>query len=94
MDVTSVHPSGTPISAVTEVSQPKWLAENQELIRSVKSINASELFGDNTELTFALDRQTQKPVVRVVNSQTQEILWQEPPEYLLRLAQAFGQNTG
>ena len=64
-----------------DTANPKWLVENRELIRSVKGIDASELFGEGSELTFALDRDTKRPVVRVVNQQTGEVLWQAPPEY-------------
>jgi uncharacterized FlaG/YvyC family protein len=41
-----------------------------------------------------LDRDTKRPVVRVVDQQTGEILWQSPPEYMLRLAQTLGQRLG
>jgi len=94
MDVASVV---NPVQAVSPVPDPtnaKWLVENRELIQSVKSVDASELFGDGSELTFALDRDTKRPVVRIVNSQTGEVLWQAPPEYMLRLAQTLGQHDG
>lgn len=94
MDVAPVGNSVQAISAVPGTSNPKWLAENREMIRSVKSINASELFGEGSELSFALDRDTKRPVVRVVNPQTGEVLWQSPPEYILRLAQTMGQHDG
>jgi uncharacterized FlaG/YvyC family protein len=64
------------------------------LIRSVKSIDASALFGEGRELAFALDRDTKRPVVRVLDQQTGEVLWQTPPEYILRLAQTLGQHSG
>ena len=58
--------SGTGSPGCARTASPKWLVENRELIRSVKSIDASELFGEGSELTFALDRETKRPVVRVV----------------------------
>ena len=90
MEITSVNNMGQALAAVPESVTPTWLAENRELIRSVKSIDASELFGEGSELTFAMDQDTKRPVVRVVNQQTGEVLWQAPPEYMLRLAQVLG----
>ena len=94
MDVPSVSQPGQALPAVPGTANPNWLVENRELIRSVKSINASELFGEDSELSFALDRETRRPVVRVLNRQTQEVLWQAPPEYLLQVAQILGSPHG
>jgi uncharacterized FlaG/YvyC family protein len=93
MDVAPVSNPEQPLAAVPNPA-PNWLAENRELIRSVKGINAGELFGEGSELTFALDLDTKRPVVRVVNPQTGEVLWQSPPEYMLKLAQTMGQLHG
>ncbi len=65
-------------------------AQNRELIKAVKAVNAAELFGQNSELTFALDRDTRRPVVRIVDRNTGETIEQIPPEYLLRLAADIG----
>ena len=94
MDIAPVNNPGQALPAVPDTASPKWLVENRELIRSVKGINASELFGEGSDLTFALDRDTKRPVVRVVDRQTGELLWQAPPEYVLKLAQALGQHGG
>ena len=91
MDFTPVNSPEQLPSAVPDPANANWLVENRDLIRSIKSINASELFSEGSELTFALDRETKRPVVRVVNQQTGEILWQAPPEYMLHLAQTLGQ---
>ncbi|MGO4881695.1 MAG: flagellar protein FlaG [Bryobacteraceae bacterium] len=94
MDVASVTNQTQTVPIAPDPANSKWLVENRELIRSVKSVNAAELFGEGNELSFVLDRDTKKPVVRVVNSQTGEVLWQAPPEYMLRLAQVLGQPDG
>lgn len=94
MEIALVNTTGTAPPADPDTSRPTWLIENRELIKSVKSINASELFGQGNELTFALDRDTKRPVARVVNQLTGELLWQAPPEYVLRLAQIMGQRGG
>ena len=94
MDVAPVSSPQQLLAAVTDTASPNWLVENRDLIRSVKNIDASALFGEGSELSFALDRDTKRPVVRVVNQQTGEILWQSPPEYMLRLAQTMGLPGG
>jgi uncharacterized FlaG/YvyC family protein len=94
MDVAPVSYPGQALPAVPDTASPNWLVENRELIRSIKSIDAAGLFGEGSELTFALDRDTKRPVVRIVNPQTGEILWQAPPEYMLRLAQTLGRHRG
>jgi len=63
------------------------LAENRDLIRAVKALNATELFGQDNELTFVLDRETRRPLVRIVNRETKEVIRQIPPEYILRMAE-------
>ena len=91
MDIAPVsHAAQAPPAASGDASST-WLVENREMIRSIKDIDVPELFGEGRELTFAVDRDTQRPVVRVVNSQTGEVIWQSPPEYMLKLAQSLGQ---
>jgi uncharacterized FlaG/YvyC family protein len=90
MDVKPVGDAGQALPAAPAAASPNWLVENRELIRSVKSINAAELFGDGKELTFALDWETKRPVVRVIDRQSGEILFQSPPDYMLRLAEVMG----
>jgi len=94
MDVGPVNSPEQLSAAVPDPANSNWLVENRDLIRSIKSINASELFAEGNELTFAFDRDTKRPVVRVVNQQTGEILWQAPPEYMLHLAQTLGRQAG
>jgi uncharacterized FlaG/YvyC family protein len=62
------------------------------LIRTVKGVDAASLFGDGSELTFAMDQETRRPVIRVIDRQTQEVLWQAPPEYVLRMAEFLGHD--
>jgi flagellar protein FlaG len=67
--------------------RPKQMqAEDRELIRAVKKVNEARLLGSESELTFVLDRETMKPLVRIVDRETKEVLRQIPPEYVLRLA--------
>jgi flagellar protein FlaG len=61
-------------------------AEDRELIRAVKKVNESGFMGSESELTFVLDRETKRALVRIVDRETKEVLQQIPPEYILRLA--------
>ncbi len=77
------------VSAITPLS-PEQRAEQRRLIHAVESVNEARLFGERNELTFAFDRQTRRPVMRIVNKETQEVIRQIPPEYVLRLAEEIG----
>jgi uncharacterized FlaG/YvyC family protein len=74
-----------PVSAT-----PETAARNRELIQAVKAVNAAQHFGMDNELTFVMDRHTQRPVIRVVNLRTKEVIQQIPPRYLLELAKRSG----
>ena len=67
-------------------------AEVRQLVRAVRAINGAEMLGQNEELTFAFDRTTKRPLVRIVDRKTGEILRQIPPEYALRMAEALGRE--
>jgi len=88
MDIGPVPPKvpGYPAPVTTSEPAQQELAQNRELIQAVKALNEAGLLGQNNELTFALDRQTQRPVVRIVDRATGEVIRQIPPEYILQLA--------
>jgi len=94
MDISSVSQPGQALPPVPDTQNSNWLVENRELIRTVKGIDASGLFGEDSELTFARDQETQRPVVRIVNRQTHQVVMQLPPDYVLRLARALGVASG
>ena len=62
-------------------------AAQQELIRAVKSVNESGILGANQEMTFLMDRESKRMVVRVVDRETDEVLLQIPDQQVLRMAQ-------
>jgi len=82
------HIAVAPVSPTPEVA-----AQNRELIQAVKSVNAAQHFGLDNELTFIMDRYTQRPVIRVVNSKTKEVIQQIPPKYVLELARREGASS-
>jgi flagellar protein FlaG len=88
MDI-SVVKHHQPVAVSAPTVTPEIQAENRELIEAVKALNATELFGQNSELTFVIDRETRRPLVRIVDRETREVLRQIPAEYALRLAEDF-----
>ena len=60
---------------------------NREIIQAVRAVNASAKLGDSNELVFSFDRQTRRPVIRIVSRATNEVLQQIPNEQVLRLAE-------
>jgi flagellar protein FlaG len=85
MEISSVR---EPVIVVDPIYQRpvNMQAEDRELIHAVKKINEAELLGSDSELTFILDRETRKPLVRIIDRETKEVIRQIPPEYVLRLA--------
>lgn len=65
---------------------PEIRAENRELVKAVSKLNEVSRFGERNELTFLLDRETGRPVVRIIDKKTREVIQQFPPEYVIRLA--------
>ncbi|MCC6862697.1 MAG: flagellar protein FlaG [Bryobacterales bacterium] len=78
--------SGVALAAVYVPPGPEVLAQNRELIQAVRAINGSETLGDRNVLTFALDRETRRPVMRILDKETNELVSQIPPEAVLRMA--------
>lgn len=77
------------LSVTGAASQPQSnekMAEHRELIGAVRALNGAEVFGQNQELTFSLDRDSRRAVLRIVDKKTGEIIAQLPPEHVLRLA--------
>ena len=88
MDLSLVSNMNTGIAVTLEPAAPRAALEDQRtLIHAVKAVNAADLFGDENELTFVVDRNTRKAIVRLVNRQTREVVEQIPSEYVLRMAE-------
>lgn len=85
MEIGSVHWNQPAPSAAPQTS-PEVKEEHRRLIQAVRALNAAELFGENRELTFVLDRETRRAIVRIVDRETRELIRQIPPEYILRMA--------
>jgi uncharacterized FlaG/YvyC family protein len=86
MDISAIQ-SPVSVAAVSPLPPPERVAENRELIRAVKALNGTGLFGSDRELSFGFDRETRHPVIRIVDRNTGEVIQQVPPEYALRMAE-------
>ncbi|MGB7761436.1 MAG: flagellar protein FlaG [Bryobacteraceae bacterium] len=87
MEISAVNRTD-PVVSMTAVSVPSEIAsQNREVIQSVKALNGSAMFGQDEELDFQMDSATKRMVVRVINSNTKEVISQIPPEYVLNMAQ-------
>jgi flagellar protein FlaG len=62
-------------------------AEQRAIVQAVHAVNATGALGDGRELVFSFDRQTRRPIIRLVDRTTGEVLRQIPNAQALRLAQ-------
>jgi len=83
------HTATAPVTPTREQAE-----QNREVVQAVKAINQTVLLGQNSELTFALDRETRRPVTRLVDRATREVIQQFPPEYVLRMAEELNKIYG
>ena len=86
MDIASIV-KNAPVAAAPAPVQAPLLGDQRALIQAVKAVNAAELLGQDSELTFVFDRASRRAVVRIVNRETREVIRQVPDEYVLRLAE-------
>ena len=91
MEISSIKPTDYSYPAASAQSTSDG-AQRRELMQATKTVNASKMLGQN-ELVFMVDRATHRPIIRVEDPDTHEVLLQLPPEYVLRLAQELGSGT-
>jgi uncharacterized FlaG/YvyC family protein len=98
MDTRSVHPAGISIELASvsqssnQPAQTETKASQRDLIKAVKALQSADLFGDDRELTFVLDRVTHRALVRIVDSRTREVILQVPAEQVLQMAKDMGSS--
>lgn len=82
MEVNRVNTTTVPPNSVTETKMPAV----PELTQAVKAVNGAKLFGQDTELSFLMDRESKRFVVRLVEKDSRKIIRQIPAEQVLRWA--------
>lgn len=86
--------STMPVHAPAEPAAPRPITQDQrDLVQAVKAVNASEMLGQNNELSFVLDRATKRMIVRIVNRSTGEVVDQIPAQYVLNLAAQLAEKS-
>ena len=60
--------------------------QHREVVAAARAINASGYLGQN-QIVFVMDRGTHRAIMRIVDRETNEVVLQLPPEYVLQLAQ-------
>lgn len=94
MDTGSINPVTSALAAaMTQQTQSERMAENRELIQAVRALNGAEVFGQSQELQFMMDRETRRPIVKMVDRKTGEVVAQIPAENVLRLARKLTAST-
>ena len=94
-----------PISAVGTASpiEPSYAGSHatddlrqtrETLAKAVLKANKANIAGVGREVTFSIDSTTRRPVVKVVETDTKEVVAQWPSEDLLRLTQELDRSKG
>ena len=91
MDVTSIRSFGG-FGASSGTLTAEQSAERRQLVQAVRAVNESRALGRN-QLIFMVDSHTRRPIIRVEDRETHELVLQIPPEYVLRLAQDLPANS-
>ena len=89
MTTTEIQGLGSQSPAAREGQQganPEKAAKNRELLKAIRAINVDGGVGPSSELHFAFDRETGRPLIRIVDRVTNEIITQVPSEVTLRAA--------
>ena len=95
MDTSSIQPVGYTLPSTSTISAAE-ATQRRQVVQAAKAVNDSGILGQN-ELVFMVDRQTHRPIIRVEDRETHTVVFQVPPEYVLRLAADLGnpaQTTG
>lgn len=92
MDTGSLNPLAASLAASLNARPERERREQQQLIQAVKALNGAEYLGDKQELTFVLDEQTKRPVVRLVDRDTGEVVREIPPKHVLNLAREMAKR--
>jgi len=87
MNISSINSLASQPTATAQPARPLPTEDQKALIQAVKAVNAAEMFGQENELTFKIDRAAGIAVVRIVNKKTGALVQQIPNEQVLRMAE-------
>ena len=66
----------------------------RQIVTAVRGLNKSEMLGQERQLAFLRDPETQRPVIQILDRNTGDVIDQIPPETVLRLAQEMQGKEG
>jgi uncharacterized FlaG/YvyC family protein len=94
--VTAIPASVIAVPAITASPRPttEERAFNRSVSAAVETVNNAGSAGDGREVTFSVDQATKRPVIKVIDTTTNEVVSQWPPEYLLQMAADAKELTG
>ena len=75
--------------AISGVSPQEDRARTQGVVAAVQVLNQAGIAGTDREVTISTNSVTRRPVVRVVDRQSGEVIVQWPSEYAIRLAEEY-----
>lgn len=87
MNISSISSLTSHLTAAAQPEPPKASEDQKALIQAVRAVNAAEMFGEENELTFKIDRAAGIAVVRIVNKKTGALVQQIPTEQVLKMAE-------
>lgn len=91
MGTPSIQPVGYSLLASPSLGVQDT-AERRQVMQAAKAVNDSGILGQN-QLVFLVDRATHRPIIRVEDRDTHAVIFQVPPEYVLRLAEDLGRPS-
>ena len=77
-----------------KVQQQEQQKLSKELIEKVIQQLKEKLSLLNTQLNISIDKDTDEIVIKVVDKQTNKVIRQIPPEYVLKIAKYIDEITG
>ena len=77
--------NGTSVLTANPVAEAK-LRIAPEVTQAVKAVNGAKLFGQDSELSFMMDRESKRLVIRLVDKTSRKVIRQIPSEEVLRQA--------
>jgi uncharacterized FlaG/YvyC family protein len=71
---------------------PEQAVQNRALIQATRAVNSAGTLGSNIEVTFQIDRTLRLPLIQIIDTSTNQVIDQIPPEYILQLAKTLGKD--
>lgn len=89
----TIHPIGTTpeTASGTTATSAADRSFNRAVSAAVEQLNGFAYAGENRAITFTIDQATKRAVVQVVDTSTNEVIVQWPPESVLQWA---AESTG